>query len=99
MVEIVSLKQSKIMRKKEQKSYNVNNQKEKNLNELVEEFYQLKKSLNDLPKHFNKTNERKAIIQRKEEVLFEIQQQLKKVNKLRADMVRSRLWRDLAVSI
>ena len=67
------------------------------IDELVEEFYQVKNELRLLGYYSNiKTN---RLADRKHELIWEIKKALDKVSKRNGDKIRTRLWEELGVVI
>ena len=65
---------------------------------LIKDLYQIKKEILDIPKHTHAT-EKRELTSRKDELIFTIQKELKKVSKQKADKIRKRLWEELGVMV
>ncbi len=69
------------------------------LNELIKELYQVKEHLSDLTQKYGVSTERRELMLRKDELLRQIKEELKKVGKAEAQKIRAKLREDLAIII
>ena len=65
---------------------------------LIKDLFQTKKEILDIPKYRHGT-EKRELTNRKDELIFAIQKELKQVSKTKADKIRKKLWEELGVVI
>lgn len=70
-----------------------------NIHELIKDLYQVKEHLRDLATKYGVDKERRELMQRKDELLRQIRQELKKVSKTKAARIKKKLWEELGVII
>lgn len=64
----------------------------------LEELYELKKAIWDIPRNKHE-QERRLLLNRKDLLIFAIKQKLNKINKNEARVIRKRIWNDLRVIV
>ena len=65
---------------------------------LIKDLYQIKKEILDMPKYRHGT-EKRELTNRKDELIFAIQKELKSTDKAKADKIRKKLFDELGVMI
>ncbi|MFQ5941345.1 MAG: hypothetical protein ACE5KA_06585 [Nitrososphaerales archaeon] len=73
-----------------------NTPKNRKINDLIEEMYGVKDRLKDIP-NYKRGEEKKALLNRKDELLIILQEQLAKIDKTKADKIKKKLYNDLGV--
>ena len=70
------------------------------LDNLLAEFYNAKRRSREFTKlHKGVTQERRNLMEQKDQLLFEIKKELNSISKAQAERVRKRLWKDLRVVV
>ncbi len=67
--------------------------------ELLNELYQAKERLRDLAPKYGSEKERRELMHRKDEILRQIRQELRKLSKVEAEKIKDKLRKDLGVII